>query len=104
MHNFILSIMVLITFSLTGCSIFNKPEPRVETKTIYVHPRVPETLFTPCRLSKPITEEAYLRLSPEQREGYLTDYIVSSMGVVSTCNDRLIGIKTSLEESKKLHQ
>ena len=96
-----------IAMSLSGCGLFSKkPEVKeiVITQTQYVHPHIPQVLFKPCIPNKPIPVESYLTLSQQQKEEYLTDYVVRNLAVIKDCNTKLTSIEKLLLEQKKLKE
>lgn len=97
-------ILLSLTITLlTGCSLFAKEEPQERTvvEVKYVHPHVPNLLFSPCVPPKPQAIEVYMKFTQTEKENYLTDYLIATMGVVKTCNDKLALIKKTLDDEKK---
>lgn len=99
MKNVILIGAILL---LTGCSIFQKePEKIYVTETKFVTPEVPKSLTDPCVADRPFKSDQYLKLTPVEREQYLTDYSIGLLGVINVCNKKLSGINKILTEAKK---
>jgi len=83
----------LIVIFLTGCggmNSYNKLEVTdVKTKQFVI----PDELLSVINPEKPITREEYLKLSPTEREIYLTNYSISLLKSIKECNINIVKIK-----------
>lgn len=92
-------LLVLVGALLSGCELL---KPRVVTRTTYVVPNVPSKLLEPCEAPQPPDREYYVKQDPLKRESMLTDYSISLLHTVSTCNEKLQGVKTFIEDTKRV--
>lgn len=93
-------ILTLITVSfLTACG--TTPPPSVTTKTVYKHPSVPDKLFHPVKVERPISDEEYLKMSLSERETYMREYAQKALTGLKSSNDNVKDIKKILEDTKK---
>lgn len=99
--------LFFVAMSLSGCGLFSKkPEVKeiITIQTQYVHPHIPQVLFKPCIPNKPIPVESYLAFSQQQKEEYLTDYVIRNLAVIKDCNTKLTSIEKLLLEQKRLKE
>lgn len=85
-------LISLLLATVTGCSVFKKPEPVVVIKKEIVHISIPEALLVKCKATKPIPVEEFLSLDPIERETYLSNYATRLLGVIKDCDNRFTAI------------
>ena len=85
-------IMCLLSIFLSACGTMSRNNMNVQdTKTVYI--TVPEHLTENCKVKKPMSNEEYIVLKPNEKEQYLTDYIIVLITAVKECNIKLGKIK-----------
>lgn len=93
-------MMVIVMSSvLTACG--TTPPPSVVTKNVYKHPSVPDKLFEPVKVEKPISEEEFLAMTIAERETYMREYAQKALTGLKTSNNNVKDIKKILEDTKK---
>lgn len=96
----VIIIAIGVGFMLGGCGTTVKTE--VVKESSYYHPSVPEKLFVRVVPERPISKEQYLAMSTWERESYLTNYNISLLKNVATCNRNVSDIKNVLDEAKRV--
>jgi len=83
--------LLLFSFSLflSGCTSGPKLNSIDVVKTEIVYVTIPDNILAECIPEKPIELESYLQLTLPKRESYLTDYSISLLGTLKTCNLQL---------------
>lgn len=82
---------------LTGC-VTPKKELVYVTEYEYVVYDIPKQLTTPCRPGKPIDIDTYSNLSDEEKQTYLTNYIVTLMGDLKKCDNKVRSIDRYIKD------
>lgn len=88
MNFFKLTLAFLFLAFLGGCGS-NPPKQEIvqQTKTVYV--TIPDEFLAPCRPSqRPISNDAYLKLSLKDRETAMTDYNIMLLHDLKDCDNR----------------
>lgn len=96
--------LCLATLLLTGCTFGSKQPPVYIDKPVYIHPRIPNELLTPCTPKPPLANDAYLRLTIKEREQYMTRYAIDALHLLSDCNRRLKAIEVILKQSAAIEK
>ena len=86
------TIVLFMLLGLTGCNLsVKKPEP--EVRYYEVPYNVPGVLTDRCKVTRPISREAYMSYSLIEREGYLTEYTITLLNDIKLCDLKLQKVK-----------
>lgn len=97
-----ITLIVMLTILMSGCStLFGKPEPVIEVRYQEIPYNVPKAFFNDCDATRPISKDRYMRLTPLERETYLSDYSVFLLKDLKNCDDKVKSIKDYLDKRDK---
>lgn len=99
MRNLRLLSIIPIIAMLMACG--STPKTEVVTKTVYITPDVPTSLFKPVVPERPMTKELYMNLTIWERETYLTEYVQKLMELLASRNTDVKSIEKILNDTKK---
>ncbi len=90
MKRFMLAIVLLSSFILTGCGLLT-PTP-VIAPTKYVVAKPTSDLLKTCATTPPPTVDAYMLLTKEAREKLLAEYSTALLNDLNECNLRWLAL------------
>lgn len=90
-------VIGLLSLFLIGCN-----GTLVSTKSRDVYYPIPETLLEPCEANTPPSKASYMTATPREREGMLTNYSITLLGTIKTCNNQIDSIRIYNEKMKAL--
>lgn len=87
------TLLLAITFLMTGCGIIPKYNKLEVNKTDVVYVTIPDELLKPCEPDKPLDTKSYLELKIWEREQVLTEYSISLLKTIKDCDLQITKIK-----------
>lgn len=94
-----MTVLVLCLSLLVGCG--STPKTEVVTLIEYKHPSIPETLFGPVQVERPMSYDQYMQLTLPERETYMREYSQKVLKALKASNLNTQGIKKILEDTKR---
>lgn len=92
-------IFLAFLLSLTGCGFLTPKEVIVnKVKTVIIE--IPDPLLTKVDIEQPPDRKEYLSTDYKGKENILINYIIKLLGNLKSYDDRLISIKTFIENEK----
>ena len=92
--------LLAVCFVLAACDTF----PKLQfTKTEYVFVKPADTLVQDCPQAVPPEPDAYVALTPKQREGVLTDLSLEQMDIIQKCNKQWAALRAWNERQEKIY-
>lgn len=94
-------LLTLLTLVLVGCGSTKVQEViRVEYK--YIELELPKQLTSECKPPKPMNEVQYLKLTQQERENYLAQYVLVLFGEIKKCDGKITSIKKLVEAQNSI--
>lgn len=94
-------LLIFCMLFLAGCA--TKENIVIKTEYEYVTYELPKEITTSCRPEKPMSNEAYSKLSSEDRESYLGTYVVSLLGELKKCDNKIRNIEEFISRNNKIN-
>ncbi len=86
-------VMIFIILLLASCSSNTKPPAIVKPLYVYKAVTYPEHLLAPCSIPKPMSKDTYLSSTYMQKENLLTNYILSLLTSLDSCNKQITTLR-----------
>lgn len=93
-------LIAALTIVITGCA--SKPQIEILVEREYVTYDIPMELTASCKPPFMIPVEEFSMKTSEEKNLYLSNYIVKSLGELKKCNNRVIGAKEFVARQNEL--
>jgi len=93
-------LIIFLTIFLSACATTSTPQKEYITQTKIIQQKIPENLLSTFDNKELISKEEYLKLTPYQREEYLTNYILDLLLQLKIYKNQIERIKDLNNESK----